>query len=123
MANFIAVTIARNVTDSFTGSTYPLDEGHWYGFKNEILHTLRDYVESAYLSPVVDESTFDGFNYYNGVPEDSFTVHMVVSNHFYSSLATTALTPKLREIAEFYGQDAVALSVGNSQLIQSTVTP
>jgi hypothetical protein len=105
--NTITVTIGRNVGD------VPLPDSEWIDFVNRTRATVAEVTDDLWVAT-------DYTGEWNGTSEDAFV--------FYGPLPTSAdnaLVDRLRvslgSLATYYGQEAIGLSLGASELVETWV--
>lgn len=98
----MTVSIGRNIGNS------PMSQAMWEGFTSSVLRNIRSNTSAIY---------FVGFGtgIYEGATEESFTV--VSSNPTESALC--AIRVSLSLLAHAFKQDSVALTVGETQIVQA----
>lgn len=102
--NTITVTIGRNVGDE------PMSPSSWNNF---IFDTRKAFLQSA-------EDVWAGALYtggWNGHSEDAYILYGPSKSE--SAAAVTILRQTLAILATKYGQDAIGLSVGEGELVES----
>lgn len=112
MANMITVTIGRRRNDNNENLT----PDEWMRFAGDVTLTTKHFVLDRYLG-ITDLSTFWGQNQYNGVLEESFTVHVVTNEPFIPELIVEPFKTEFIDFKHVYLQDAIAVSFGYSELI------
>ena len=100
----ITVTIGRNVGD------VPMPEQRWEEFKRDVQGTLANYADPS------DQAEYaDGHGVWGYVPEQMHK-RTLLSNYEPDEAAMMNLSRELSELARFYDQDAIALTIGTSTL-------
>lgn len=109
----ITVTIGRNVTTSHphpARAGRPLTLTEWSDFQADVRLALGNAVVNS-----ADIEAHYGKGAWGGVEEDSFKVTALVSDM--ALVSAGALRRELASLAKEYGQDAIALTIGLSDLI------
>lgn len=104
----VAVTIGRNANGpGYDGR--PIPHGAWLGFVSGTSELLARFTTEAWVS-----TQYTGR--WNGRPEDAYV--------FYGPLRTNANTDDLRarlaNLGGYYGQEAIGLTIGFGELVEST---
>lgn len=101
----MTVSIGRNV------GNVPMSAERWESFTTDVLRNVRSNTAHIY---------FVGFGNgeWNDSGEESFTV--VSSSPTESALCAIAVSLSL--FAEAYGQDAIALTIGETEFVQATTS-
>lgn len=102
----ITVTIGRNVGQD------PLPQDRW----NEFIADTRAAVESA-VSDIWVATPYRGS--WDGVPEDAFVFYGPVVGTLANTPQERALKQRLSVLAGYYGQQAIGVSVGFSELVEA----
>lgn len=102
----LSVTIGRNVTN--IGVTLPMDGHVWQKFKNRT---------HAIVRALGQTETFNGQGEWDGVVEDS-AMFSTRQEEPYSDSQIAALRDALKLLAYAFAQDAIALTIGESELIK-----
>ncbi len=110
--DIITVTVGRNVRPSHpTLANKPLSDNDWRAYVSEVSHLLRRYAanRTSWIEVHYGIGTWDG------VAEESakITIHDARTG----GSAVPTLTRALRYLAGCHDQDALAVSVGRSELI------
>jgi hypothetical protein len=100
----VTVTIGRNVGD------VPMSEPAWLRFRDYV----RLWLQSALLPDFL--ATYDGTGEWQGVPEDSTTI---VLSGVSTCVQRADLQVWLAATAAIHGQDAIALTIGDTELVES----
>lgn len=120
----ITVTIGRNAPvtdptrpqyDDVTGAriTEPMSDQRWREFKSDAIHTLDNSALRGEQDATIETS--EGVGIWHGEAEANFKVTSL-TNHAFTDEAIAALSRELSELARFYDQDAIALTIGTSTL-------
>lgn len=104
-ANQITVTIGRNV------GPLPLARDEWNGFQQDV----RDALHVSLNVPYRDIEAHAGRGEWDGVAEDSIKFSVLVPG--YDGTGYAPLRAQLAIIRDNYRQDAIALSVAESELV------
>ena len=111
--NVITITIGRNRRPGSEIAPFtPLSAGDWLRFRVEILEALE-----PLTGPKAWTETHYGEAEWEGVKEESAKVTVLGAWTDAAGLAT--LRNRLRNLAAQYDQDAIAVSVGTSDLVLS----
>lgn len=102
----LTVTIGRNYTND--GETFTLDDESWLNFQGEVRHLLGGYTGTL--------EQHMGVGYWQGVPEESAKITLLVENSL--NVNTGYIRVNLERLARTYDQDAIALTIGESELIE-----
>lgn len=96
----IVVSIGRNVDD------VPMDTDTWDAFKGETMWAAQATAETIY-------SRSEGVGTWEGKREDTYVVTFEARDY-----NLPRLREKLGKLAARYGQDAIALTVGTTDLVE-----
>lgn len=102
----LTVTIGRNYTND--GETFTLSDGSWLSFQEEVRHLLGRYTGTL--------EQHLGIGYWQGIPEESAKITLLVENSL--NVNTGYIRVNLERLARTYDQDAIALTIGESELIE-----
>ena len=98
--NTVTITIGRNFGD------VPMTASRWAGFKNDIQTVLDNHYATVYVNAAAGRGTWEG------VEEENAT---------WVAGLDAAFVPKVRErlsyLADVYEQDAIAYTVGTTDLV------
>lgn len=99
----MTVTIGRNV------GNVPMSDAHWQSFTADVLRNIRANTRAIY---------FVGFGtgVWEGTEEESFTVISETP----TTSAACAISVSLSFFAEAYGQEAIAVTIGETELVQAS---
>lgn len=112
----LTVSIGRNVTDRDTLATRPMYSTTWESFRNNVTLALHDVrAEILFIGT--------GLGLYQGQSEESATwVATVVSDTTSSNRKVADLEASLKDLARFYDQECIALTIGRTTLCNSDGT-
>lgn len=114
MTDTLIVTIGRNV------ESVPMNSKMWYSFRGDIDRSLLEFGEAANID-IIDFSRFEGINSWQNRFEESYTAHVVFDAELEDEKCVDALIKFYEAVqshAAFYGQDAIAVCQGTTQLTQ-----
>lgn len=117
----VTVTIGRNVTRPEPASpnsvlTYaePMPDEQWTQFKADVIATVDDPALRRNQDATIE--TASGIGVWHGESEPNFKVTSL-TNHTWDEDALNILRRSLSELARHYDQDAIALTIGTSELV------
>ena len=102
----ITVTIGRNVGD------VPMSERRWHEFDTDVQGTLAN---NVFARQIIAVERHLGRGSWEGVEEDSIKITYLLKSAL-TDEAIATLSRDLSELAWFYDQDAIALTIGTSTL-------
>lgn len=112
--NVVTVTIGRNVPDNSPDTTVPdplpMSSLDWTEFQNAVASALW---QTSSTNGEAWEERHYGTAVWDGVTEESAKITLLNASFTH----VVALRQRLETIRGMYGQDAIALSVGTSDLI------
>jgi hypothetical protein len=103
----IIVNIGRNVGDT------PLEESNWNSFVNSVIYAIENTTAMKDGMPP-RAMVFRGTGSWDGIWEDTASVQL----WDVAEVDGNDLTRRLRLLADTYGQDAIALTIGGTTLIE-----
>lgn len=106
-----SVTIGRNVGNE------PMSELEWQAYQDDIRVLFRQTVWMA-VCHCESEESFTGRGQWDGIWEDNARI-VVRTTAPIDSGALSYLRTSLADTASYYGQDAIALAIGTSELIDA----
>lgn len=119
-----AITIGRNVTHTVTGKQQPLGATSWRDFANRVRAELEALAIKRQLEATSQHQPdayfihdHEGHGQWDGIEEDSYRVELV--SEFYLA-GTGDMVQRLCEIGQFYQQQAIAITRGESEIIDLT---
>lgn len=105
----VTVTIGRNVADG-RGGQGPMPEDRWQDFRTIVRQSLANNLAPDF------SASYDGTGEWGGVSEDSTTF-------IFSGVTSTTPAADVRSwlsyLARDFGQDAIALTIGDTELVES----
>lgn len=104
----LTVTVGRNVKNVFGTEMAPMHIVEWLGLKDEVLVTVEKYVGRAYF-----KGEGIGWSEEWGL-EEAFTV--IAREPQYGDIRRD-LDEELAKVGRFYGQEAVAVTVGTTVFV------
>lgn len=102
----ITVTIGRNVGDT------PMSVARWSEYRSDVAALLRRLAASG-INPTFE--FHNGYGEWHGVAEDSHKATLML-NHALADDDIAWLRRDLADLAWLYDQDAIALTIGVSEL-------
>lgn len=120
----ITATLGRNYSDrviAARGETYAptMTITRWEQFIEDVEHDMAAAVRGAQPTLMITEQ-HRGKGEWNGVEEESCKVTILADFAAYPTDVIGVITGYLRSLSWQYGQDAIALTVGVSELISAT---
>lgn len=112
--NVVTVTIGRNGAAEIGGTVFTLSALDWQEFQSAVSAAL--WQTSATNGEAWEEKHY-GRTAWNGVEEESAKITLLNAE----STQIVALNRRLETIRGMYAQDAIALSVGTSTLIERPI--
>lgn len=106
MTTQITVTIGRNIDNE------PMPPRRWTGFQIEVADALS--VATTLAIPIMSIQMFTGSGEWQGHIEESAMISVVTAKE----PNLDWLRDRLAHLRATYGQDAIALAVGKSELIE-----
>lgn len=106
MATMVSVTIGRNVKNE------PMSSVQWLVFIEHVEDALS--VATA-QNKTLHRATYTGAGEWDGSTEESANIVLILES---ARINTGWLTDRLAVLSARYGQDAIALAVGESTLIE-----
>lgn len=117
----LTITIGRNIGLAYDNNLLGLRAGEQ--MPKRYWDEFRDDVDTAVLSRTqkpMHREVHGGVGYWEGSPEESLKLTYVYQNEHDYDLVHT-LRDRLRDIARNFWQDAIALSIGETILVESDV--
>ena len=106
--NTITITIGRNVPTA--GLPIEMDDRSWAGFKNDVQTVLDNHYATVYVKAAAGRGEWEG------IEEENATYVAALDPAFLAHLRQA-----LAGLAYDYGQDAIALTVGTTDLVGQAV--
>jgi hypothetical protein len=101
----VTVTIGRNINDQ------PMSQYAWDQFNYDVLKAVQSYTSELWANAVSRSQ-------WTGVPEDSRVFYGPLRANL-RPLELSRLRARLATLATQYGQEAIGMSVGESELVES----
>ena len=103
----VTVTVGRNVGDK------PMSAHQWDGFQSDVRKAVESVTAELWIASRVKHSEWQG------VPEEAFIAYGPVVTTADVTDVKRALTIRLETLASRYGQEAIGVSWGESELVHS----
>lgn len=111
--------VTHNLDGTETLTHTPMSDHDWTHFKHAVKYALNESIGWGEPYP----ETHDGIGTWDGVTEESHKVTAFTATVMADDYSLKLLRDRLRQLAFDYGQQAIALHIGECELVEPAIDP